>query len=68
MSTKECKDCYYFNVCIIKDICENTYYNTCDDFHPVTEEAENAMIDEMIEQERIEYRSAWFEYINENRD
>ena len=24
--------------------------------------------DEMIEQERIEYRSAWFEYINENRD
>ena len=53
-------DCYYYDVCP-KD-------EACDDFTPITDEGEDAVIEEIIEQGREEYRAAWNEYISEYHD
>lgn len=60
MSKKRCRDCYYGNVCPSK--------KTCADFSPITEEGEEAVLDEIIETRRNEFREAWNEYINEYID
>ena len=57
---KRCKDCYYCDVCLNDE--------ACDDFTPITEDFEDAVIDEIIEQGREEYRAAWSEYISEDQD
>lgn len=60
LSNKRCKDCYYGDVCPSAEVCE--------DFAPITEVAEDAVIEEIIEQGREEYRAAWNEYISEYQD
>lgn len=60
MSNKRCKDCYYGDVCPSAEVCE--------DFAPITEEAEGAVIDEIIERGREEFRADWNTYISANQD
>lgn len=60
LSNKRCIDCYYYDVC--------PKYEACDDFTPITDEGEDAVIEEIIEQGREEYRAAWNEYISEYHD
>jgi len=40
----------------------------CEDFAPITEEAEDAVIDEIIERGREEFRADWNTYISANQD
>lgn len=60
MDNKRCKDCYYWDICPSAEVCE--------DFAPITDEAESAVIDEIIERGREEFRAAWNTYISENQD
>lgn len=57
VSNKICKNCYYASMCPAAKVCEY--------FTPVTSEAEDAVIEELVEQEREEYHKAWIEYISE---
>lgn len=54
---KRCRSCYYFGMC--------TSSKRCDDYTPIREEDEE-MIDEFIEDERIEFYKEWFTYIEED--
>lgn len=60
MNNKNCKDCYYGNICPRTEACE--------DFIPIIDEAEDAVIDEIIEQGREEYRTEWHQYISQYND
>jgi hypothetical protein len=57
LSNKRCKDCYYGDVCPHAVVCE--------DFTPITAEAEEAVVGEIIENGREEFRSEWNTYISE---
>lgn len=52
-----CQYCYYGNLCPASE--------TCDNYTPITEEAEDLAIANAIEQGREEYRIAWNTYIRE---
>ena len=60
MSNKRCEDCYYWDVCPKAEVCE--------DFTPVTSEAEYASTDELIERGRYEFHDEWNTYIGDNQD
>lgn len=57
MNSKKCKDCYYGNVC--------PRVAVCSEFTPITNEAEDMIIDEIIEKNRKIYHTEWNTYINE---
>ena len=48
--------------------CEHECLDTCDMYAPLTEEAAEAEIDDMIEDNRIAFRAEWFEYIENCND
>ena len=60
MDNVKCTDCYFFDGCRSLD-----EYN-CDDFYPSDENVEDEAIDNMIEDDRDEYREAWFKYIEDD--
>ena len=60
MSCKRCNDCYYGTVCPSAD--------ACDDFIPITEHADDAVIDEIIERGREEFRADWYTYVGANQE
>lgn len=60
LDNKRCKDCYFYEQCHQQEACE--------DFIPMTDEAEDEAVDELIEQGREDYRSEWNQYITENQD
>jgi len=55
-----CNNCYYQNVCANDTL--------CDDYTPVGVAAEDAEIDELIENGRQNFRAEWAEYISEYND
>lgn len=57
MTTKQCNNCYYHDVCDGSEL--------CDDYYPIGEEAEEADIEELIEKRREEFQEEWNEYISE---
>lgn len=59
MNNKRCDNCYYGNVCPSAEVCE--------DFTPITDEAEYIVIGEIIERGREEFRAEWDTYINEDQ-
>ena len=58
MINQRCKDCYYGNVCPDSVVCDN--------FIPVTDEAEDIMLGEIIERGREEFHADWNTYISED--
>ena len=60
LNNKRCQNCYYCDVCPKDEACE--------DFAPITDEGEDAVIEEIIEKGRDEYRADWNEYISEYQD
>ena len=56
LSEGYCSDCYYYDLCDHEKVCE--YY------YPVGEDVTDAEIEDMIERNRVEFRSEWYEYIN----
>lgn len=54
---RRCSNCYYFDKCKGGTL--------CDDYYPIDEEAEDEMIDELIEDNRRAYRQEWQSYISE---
>lgn len=57
---RQCNNCYYYQACKGGGL--------CDDYYPVDEEAEDEMIDEQIESDRILYRQEWQSYMSEFDD
>lgn len=51
MIEKYCSDCYYNHSCV----CDDTYDDCCSD---------KCSVDDIIEANRIAFRSEWFEYID----
>lgn len=61
---KRCKDCLCgFNADCSQDEC---YDSDCEYFAPLTQEAEDEMIYDIIEEGRQEYYNAYIEYIDDN--
>lgn len=60
MSNVKCKNCYYGDICPCKIACKY--------FDPITDEAEDVIIERSIERNRREYNDAWNEYISEYND
>lgn len=60
LNCKKCKDCYYGSICPSAEACE--------DFTPITEEAEDEAIEEIIERGREEFRTDWNTYISANQE
>lgn len=60
LNNKNCKDCYYSNVCAMDEVCA--------EFAPITEEGIDAEVDELIECRRAEFIAEWNEYISEYQD
>lgn len=60
MNCKKCEDCYYGDTCPDASVCEG--------FEPITDEGEDTLILEHIEEDREEYRDAWNTYISEYND
>ena len=52
-----CRSCYYYEICKEED--------ECMDYTPVDSDTE---INDLIERNRLEFRSAWFEYVSEYED
>lgn len=48
--------------------CEHECAYTCDVYVPLTDEAIDAEIDNVIEENRIAFRAEWFEYIENFND
>ena len=53
---KNCNNCYFYNNCRCSD-------DVCENYISLNEEE---MLSDIIEAGRVEYRSNWFEYINED--
>ena len=60
LDKKRCKDCYFYEQCHQSEACE--------DFTPMTDEASDEAVYELIENGREEFRSEWNQYITENHD
>ncbi len=58
--TKQCSNCYYYDVCNSSDL--------CDDYAPLGDAAEDYAIEELIEKGRQEFRAEWEQYISEYND
>lgn len=57
MRKLSCLHCLYSDLCGRKCVCKY--------FAPLDDEGESALIDLLVEEERIEYREAWFDYVSE---
>lgn len=57
MNNKSCKYCYYNDFCSDDEVCDN--------YAPVGDASEDALIDELIEQRREEFRKDFFRYIED---
>lgn len=57
MNNKQCMACYFGDKCICPSECSN--------YCPVTEDAENERIEQLMHDEYRDYWSAWLEYISE---
>ena len=55
MSKKHCSNCYYSDRCDCSEVCE--------DYTPLTEEAIDEEVNDMIENNRVAFRAEWFGYI-----
>ena len=51
----ECKFCYFYSRCKIEDPCEH--------FYPISDDDRFSLAEEGVEQAKIEYREAWFDYL-----
>lgn len=58
MSLLSCRKCLHNEECGCEFVCEH--------FTPSDDESENWMIDQMVEDGRIEYREAWFVYLSDD--
>lgn len=56
---KRCENCYYYDEKVCQ--CEGG----CDRFTPLSDEDQDALLDEEIEEARLEYREVWFAYVKE---
>lgn len=54
---RQCENCVFGELCYEPIECEN--------YFPVGDEAEDEFINYIIDEEMIEYREAWFDYISE---
>lgn len=57
MNNKSCKYCYYNDFCSDDEVCDN--------YAPVGDAAEDALIDGLIEQRREEFHKDFFRYIED---
>lgn len=57
---KKCNDCYFFGICDDNTICEG--------YTPLGDEAENASFENLIANQREEFRTEWNKYIILNAD
>lgn len=57
MNNKQCAACYFGDKCSCLSECSN--------YCPVTVDAEDELIKQLVHDEYEDYRSAWLEYINE---
>ena len=57
LSNNSCKDCYYYDLCSGRKV--------CDDFYPITEDAEDSVIAENIEISRREFHAEFEKYANQ---
>ncbi len=57
MRNKSCADCFYFDKCTEREMCE--------DYDPVTEEGIDACIEDMKGQAYVEYLTLWNRYIED---
>lgn len=57
MNNKQCADCYFGDKCNCLSECSN--------YCPITEDADDERIEQLLREEYSDYRSAWLEYINE---
>lgn len=55
LSEKYCSNCYYFEQC--------GYLEVCSDYAPLTADATDEEVNDMIEHNRIAFHAEWFEYI-----
>ena len=55
LSKKYCSNCYYCEQCGCLEV--------CDDYVPLTEEAIDEEVNDMIKNDRIAFHAEWFEYI-----
>lgn len=55
MSKKHCSNCYYSDKCDCTEVCE--------DYAPLTGEAIDEEVNDMIENNRVAFRAEWFGYI-----
>lgn len=60
MSKKYCSNCLYGY--------EHGRSEVCEMYTPITPEAVDAEVDDMIEENRVAFRAEWFEYIEECED
>ena len=60
MLSKDCLHCCFGDKCKQEEPCENYY--------PIDQDAEDEFIYKLTQDSRIEYYSAWFEYISEYND
>lgn len=60
MNDRNCKTCLHEEMCKSKSACD--YYTPADD------EMTDAEFDEYIESSRVEYRTAWWKYIDEDAE
>lgn len=58
---------------LLSNNCKNCFYSIkcnedlgCDYYFPMIADAEQAMIDELVEEGRYSFRDEWFKYIEEN--
>lgn len=58
--SKSCKNCFYYDKCRSREICE--------DYTPLEDDMSDAEIEEIIEAKRAEFREEWQQYIEENAD
>lgn len=57
MSNRYCVNCYYDDLCQSNEVCK--------DYTPVNEQAVDECIEDIIEKNKIAFRSEWFQYIEE---
>lgn len=57
MRNKQCERCYFGDKC--------NCLSECNNYCPITRDAEDEQIRQLTHDEYYDYRSAWLEYINE---
>lgn len=58
MIEHDCRACLFYDRC--------THWEVCESFTPAGDDAEDEALDTYIEERRIEFHQAWYEYTSED--